>query len=252
MKPLGIAFAIAALTATLVTGCTAMNQTNIVTPASGTRPSPREQDYDWMSRKEWNAQFMHQQQLAAAGDIDLLLIGDSITAGWPADLWRQHFTPLHAANFGIGGDHTGNILWRLQHTASCHLHPKLVVLLAGVNNLGNLQETPAQAFAGLQALLAEIRQKMPDSKILLLGVLPFEASATSPKRQQVRELNRMLATLADHQHVFFRDDGHLLLEPDGSISQQVMADYLHPTPIGYRRWASQLIPAIQQIMSMTP
>lgn len=198
-----------------------------------------------MSRQQWQHQHAHHCQLARCGGITVLLLGDSLTAGWPSRLWDAHFAPLGAANFAIGGDHTGNLLWRLQHLPDGPLQPNLVVLLAGINNLLHLQETPEQASAGMTEVIRQLRRRFPLSRLLLQGLLPCQPSPGDPLRQWVTDLNMQLSALADEKMIFFRDYGQHLLTREGQISTELMADYLHPTDAGYERWLTPLLADIR-------
>lgn len=211
----------------------------------GSKPAKRTTEFPWMSVAMWDRMHAEDVLIAQHDKVDVLFLGDSITAGWDPALWQQHFAPLKSANFGIGGDHTGNLLWRLQHGAIGNLRPKLIVLLAGVNNLDHLEETPEQVAEGVSRVVQQLRLAWPESKILLNGVFPFEESATSPQRQIVKNLNLQLARLADGKQVIFKDYGHLFLRPDGTISAEVMGDFLHPTKKGYEIWANAMLPDIQ-------
>lgn len=219
------------------------------TKASGTTPSPRTIEYSWMSIDTWNKMQAEDIAVAEQGGVDLLFVGDSITAGWNWEIWQKNFAQYKPANFGIGGDHTGNLLWRLQHGDKGKLTPKLVVLLIGVNNFGHLNETPAQVFEGIKAVVKTLQRNYPKAKILINGVFPFEESATSPKRAMVKEVNSLVAKLDNGKNIVVKDYGHLFLEPDGSISKDVMADFLHPTVKGYQIWADAMLPDIQKLMN---
>jgi lysophospholipase L1-like esterase len=215
---------------------------------AGVKPAKRSQDFPWMSVAAWERMHAEDTLVARHDSVDVLFIGDSITAGWDSSLWQQHFAPLKAANFGIGGDHTGNILWRLQQGAIGNLEPKLVILLAGVNNFGHLQETPEQIAQGVAAVVRQLQLAWPESRILLHAVFPFEESAKSPRRQQVKKLNELLAGLGDNQKVFFKDYGGLFLTPEGNISVELMGDFLHPTTKGYETWANAMLPDIRRLL----
>jgi lysophospholipase L1-like esterase len=212
----------------------------------GTQPAPRSIEYDWMSVASWQEQHQHQVTEAQKGEAQWVFIGDSITAGWNGPLWASEIAPFKPINLAIGGDHTGNLLWRLEHGAAGQLNPKVVVLLIGVNNIGHLHEGPEDIFAGVSALVEQLRQTFPEARILLNGVFPFEQSADSPNRAVVQALNQRLTSLGDENKVFFRDYGHLFLEPDGSISTEIMGDFLHLTPKGYERWAHAMLPLLRQ------
>lgn len=217
---------------------------------AGAKPAKRTQDFPWMSVAAWERMHAEDALVARHDAVEVLFVGDSITAGWDSSLWQQHFAPLKAANFGIGGDHTGNMLWRLQHGAIGNLKPKLVVVLAGVNNFGHLEETPEQIALGVASVVAQLQLAWPESRILLNGVFPFEESAKSPRRQQVKKLNELLAALGDDKKVFFKDYGGLFLAPDGSISAELMGDFLHPTTKGYEVWASAMLPDIRKLLQL--
>jgi lysophospholipase L1-like esterase len=219
-----------------------------VTSQSGIIPARRAVDYEWMSIKTWEKMHAEDMLVAQYDQVDVLLLGDSITAGWDWQLWEKHFIPLKAANFGIGGDNTGNVLWRLQHGAVGNLQPRLIVLLIGVNNLGGLQESPEQAADGVTRVVRQLQLAWPNSKILLNAVFPFDKDASSPNRIKVKQLNKIIARLENNKTVFFKDYGPLLLEEDGSIAPETMKDFLHPTPEGYAVWANAMTPDIQELL----
>lgn len=209
---------------------------------------PRVQEYAWMSIMRWRR--MHEEQLAMAekGNVDLMFLGDSITEGWPQDIWDASFGAYKAGNFGIGGDDTGNVLWRLQDKRIARLSPRAIVLLIGVNNFGLCDETPEQVFAGIKAVLAALRKQYPDARILLNALLPTGAVAHSERRRKVVALNRMVATLEDGRKVLFRDYSPVFVRPDGSIGSDIMADHLHPTRKAYAIWAEAMLPDVKKLM----
>jgi lysophospholipase L1-like esterase len=217
-------------------------------PPSGTTPSKRTIEYDWMSVAAWDKMHAEDKVIAEYEDVNVLFLGDSITAGWDWQIWEKNFKPLKAANFGIGGDHTANVLWRLQHGAIGNMQPKVIVLLIGVNNFGHLHETPEQVAAGVANVVAQLQLAWPSSKILLNGVFPFDEKATSDNRKQVKKLNQIIAQLDNRKTIFYKDYGPLLLQKDGNISPAIMKDFLHPTPKGYQIWADAMLPDIQQLL----
>jgi lysophospholipase L1-like esterase len=215
---------------------------------SGTIPSKRTIEFSWMSVAAWDKMHAEDTIVAQYDTVDLLFVGDSITAGWDWNIWQQNFVPLKAANFGIGGDHTANLLWRLQHGAIGNIQPKLIVLLIGVNNFGHLNESPEQVAEGVAKVVNQLQLAWPNSKILLNAVFPFEQPADSPKRKLVKQLNKLIAKLGDNKNVFFKDYSSLMLQKDGSISPEIMADFLHPTAKGYQVWADAMTPDILKLM----
>ena len=206
-------------------------------------PAPRTFPTNWMSSHE---AFVKQ---AKQGGIDLLFLGDSITAGWRWDkgglnVWNKYYAPRHDAEFGIGYDRIQNVLWRTEHDELDGLKPKVVVLLIGTNNAGNEDDgkprnTTPQIVEGVTALVKEVRGRLPKSKVLLLGLFP-RGEKNDPVREQVKEINSQLARLDDGKRVKFLDIGSRFLEADGTLSREIMPDLLHPSERGYQIWAEAM------------
>ena len=211
-----------------------------------TIPAPRTIEYSWMSVEQWHQKFAEDVAVARAGDVNLLFVGDSITEGWPAPLWQKYFAPYKAANFGVGGDQTGNVLWRLENGDIEKLNPKVVVLMIGINNFGLNNEGPEEVFQGVKAVVTTLRTAFPDAKILVNGIFPYQETAQSPMRAPIIKANQLINTLDDGKHVFFHDYGHLMLQDDGSISPEIMPDFLHPAEPGYQIWADAMMPTLRK------
>lgn len=216
--------------------------------ACATVAAPRAVNYPWMSIARWREMYEEQVVRAAQGGVDVMFIGDSITEMWPKTVWNEHFGRMQAANFGIGGDHTGNLLWRLQSPSIAALSPKLIVLLIGVNNINLCGETPEHVFSGIQAVVAQLRARYPKARILLNAVLPEGEAADAPERGKVLTLNRMVQTLGDGKTVLFHDYGGLLVGTDGRLSAELQPDFLHLSEKAYRRWAAAMRPDIEQLL----
>ncbi|MES3023513.1 MAG: GDSL-type esterase/lipase family protein [Pseudomonadota bacterium] len=238
----------AALAACILQLCMATAMAQGVPPGCGSTPAPREQEFAWMSIAQWHRHHDAHAAIADKDAVDLLFVGDSITMGWDHAIWQRAFGRYRTANFGIGGDTSGNLLWRLRDGHAGRLHPRAVVLMIGVNNLGYCKQSPVQAFAGVRAVVEQLRSLYPQARILLNAVFPHGQSARAAQRAPVAELNRLLARLDDGAHVFFHDYGALLLQSDGAIAPEIMADFLHPTPQGYQIWADALSPDIAKLM----
>ncbi|MDP9172894.1 MAG: GDSL-type esterase/lipase family protein [Planctomycetota bacterium] len=218
---------------------------------SSTQPSARNRDR--------HAQFL---QIARAGDIDLLFLGDSITDFWRTrgkTVWDKYFAPLKAANFGINSDRTQHLLWRIQNGELEGFKAKCIVLMIGTNNLTMPNQPPrntvSDAAEGVKTVVREIRARQPDARLLLLGVFPrgnpkIEGglSADFPGRATVKELNKKIASLDDGQHIFYMDIGDKFLTPDGTLTKEIMADALHPTADGYQIWADAIIDKVKELM----
>jgi lysophospholipase L1-like esterase len=208
-------------------------------------PEPR--DPNWVKRHEGFV------EIARQGGVDVLFLGDSITDGWRREergggkkVWDREFAPLRAANFGISGDRTQHVLWRLQNGELDGLKPKAVVLMIGTNNTGferdgtTPRNTPAETAAGVTAIVKLLRTKLPATKILLLAVFPRGEKPDHPQRLQINEINRAIARLADGKAVRFLDIGARLLAADGTMPKDIMPDFLHPAEKGYEIWAAAI------------
>lgn len=178
---------------------------------------------------------------AAAGQVDLLFIGDSITQGWEGagkEAWEKYFGHRKPMNAGIGGDRTQHVLWRLDNGNIQGITPKAVVLMIGTNNSGS--NTSEEIAAGITAIVAKLRKELPETKILLLAIFPRGADKTDARRKVNEGANAIIAKLADDKSVFFMDLAPKFLAADGTLSKEIMPDLLHLSPQGYEIWASSI------------
>ena len=189
-------------------------------------------------------------QIAKKGNVDVLFLGDSITDGWRGSgkqVWEKNYAPLKAANFGIGGDRTQHVLWRLQHGELEGINPKVAVLMIGTNNLGG--NTDEQIAEGVKAIVEEIHKQKPETKVLLLGIFPRAASAKDSTRKKIKDINEMISKLDDGgKHVKYLDIGDKFLDAEGNLSKDIMPDYLHPNAKGYEIWAEAIDPTLKQML----
>jgi beta-glucosidase len=192
----------------------------------------------------------HEQKLAeirahreAGRRVDLVFLGDSITQGWENEgkaAWAEHFARYNAVALGFGGDRTENLLWRLQHGELDGMSPKGVVMMIGTNNTGERLEDPALTMAGIQRNLEEIRRRQPQAKVLLLALFPRGEKPDDLMRRHNARINALLPQLADGKQVVFLDIGRALMNPDGTLSKDILPDWLHLSPAGYDIWARSL------------
>jgi len=158
---------------------------------------------DWLQRVQTNL-----DQSKKMPSIDLIFDGDSITDFWQTkgkDVWTQHYAKLNAFDFGIAADRTEHVLWRLENGQLDGLHPKLVVLLIGTNNLG--MNTNEQIVAGVKAIIGEYQKRCPEAAILVQGIFPRGVPADFWARPRIKAINQSLASLADGKKVIFMDFG---------------------------------------------
>jgi len=195
-------------------------------------------------------------QEARRGGIECLLMGDSITDWWRrdgAELYEEIFAPLRCANFGIAGDRTQGVLWRMEHGELEGYAPKLMMLMIGTNNLSGRRSTPntpEEIAMAIATIVAKFRTTFPDAKVLLLGVFPRGAAPDGEYREPIRQINELIAHLDDGEHVRFMDIGDAFLAPDGSLPEDIMPDGLHPNERGYRIWADAVMPTFRAMMGV--
>ncbi len=194
---------------------------------------------NWMQR--------HEGFLARAkqGNVDVLFLGDSITDGWnrQKELWEKYYAPLHAANFGIGGDRTENIIWRLKNGEMNGIAPKVVVLLIGTNNTSK-GDQPKDIAKGIRTILDLIRKKSARTKVLLLGIYPRGEKPgeerTDRYRANIVAVNKIISRFDGKNGIRYLYFGDRYLTPDGVISKGLMPDFLHLTTEGYQLWADSI------------
>ena len=165
------------------------------------------------------------------------------------DIWRERYEPRKAVNLGFGWDGTQHVLWRLQNGEIDGINPKVAVVLIGVNNIGWC--TPADTARGVRDVVITLREKLPHTKVLVLGVFPWKQSVNDPMRGRILELNRRLLPLGQRPEVTFLDFGRAFLEKDGTLSKEIMPDYLHLSAKGYGIWAEQMEPTLKRLMGET-
>ncbi|MFO1439631.1 MAG: GDSL-type esterase/lipase family protein [Verrucomicrobiaceae bacterium] len=218
-----------------------------VVPVTQDRSWPQ---YDWKKRHELTSAAVKRAK------PQILFIGDSITHFFGGEkfdgyalrgqqTWGEFYEPRKAGNLGFGWDKTENVLWRLQHGAIDGISPKLVVMMIGTNNSGTCEA--AEIAAGITAIVAELNKRLPQSKILLLGIFP-RGEKPGPQREKLAAVNQIIAKLDGTQNVTFLDIGAKFLTPEGLITKDIMPDFLHPNEKGYRIWAEAIEPTVKKLM----
>ncbi|MDG3003758.1 platelet-activating factor acetylhydrolase IB subunit [Paludisphaera mucosa] len=210
-------------------------------------PSPRG-DAWWKQRHE--TYLGEVKKAREAKGVDLLFLGDSITEGWGGnDVWKKHYAPRKALNLGIGGDQTQHVLWRIQNGEIDGIKPKAVMLMIGTNN--SASSSADEIAAGVEAIVAELKTRLPESKILVLGVFP-RGQKPDATRKKLQDVNARISKLDDGKKVFYLDIGKSFLEKDDTISKEIMPDYLHLSGKGYELWAEAVEPTLRKLLGEKP
>jgi lysophospholipase L1-like esterase len=214
-------------------------------------------------RTDSNSRIAHEQLLAkrSQGKIDIYFEGDSITRRWGAtdypqllENWRKNFFGWNAADFGWGADRVENILWRIQHGELDDVNPKVIVLLAGTNNVGNripaegIDAAAANVTKGLAAVVNAMRAKAPDATIILMGIFP--RNDNMDVMPEIDRINASLAKLADGSKIRYLNINLKLADADGKLHDGMMneRDKLHPMLGGYQVWADALKPIFTELL----
>jgi lysophospholipase L1-like esterase len=204
--------------------------------------------------RDWANLARYREANRTVNGAGVVFMGDSITDFWrgsnpPYDgkaVFDKYFSQWTVANFGIAGDTTQGVLYRLQDGEGKGFTPKAIMLMIGTNNrLGN---TAAEIAEGVGAVVLALQQDFPNARILLLGVFPTGAAANDPARATIAEINKIIAKLNDGTRVRYLDIGKGFLDADGNIPADVMSDALHPTAKGYEIWAKAVIEPLSALM----
>ncbi len=174
------------------------------------------------------------------GQCDVIFIGDSITQGWKGAVWAKYYAGRHALNYGVAGDTTQNVLFRLNCDGLKTLKPKVAVILIGTNNTGHY--SPFEIAAGVKAVIDKALSLFPASKIILLDILP-----TARKTQTVVEANELIAKLSDEKTVFRLNLGEKMIQ-EGDSWKGLGKDRLHLTEEGYLIWAETMEPLLARLL----
>lgn len=214
-------------------------------PHSAVIPVPRT-DRGWQDRQ----QLLNQRAAEAGGKAQVIFIGDSITQGWEnegREVWAKYYARRNAVNLGIGGDRTQHVLWRLDNGNLNGIKPKAAVVMIGTNNSNGEDNTPGQIADGVTAIVRKLREKLPETKILLLAIFPRGENFNN-QRGKILQINQVLAKLADDRHIFWIDFGHKFVTAEGLIPRDLMPDYLHLSPKAYQIWAESIEPKLAEIL----
>jgi lysophospholipase L1-like esterase len=190
--------------------------------------------------------------IAKEGKAQVVFLGDSITAGWSGagkEVWAKAFGAYEPANFGIGGDRTQHVLWRITNGELDGLKPKAMVIMIGTNNVSSA--SAEEIAKGVTKIVETVRTKLPQTKILLLAVFPRGEKPDGKLgafNEKIKQVNRIIAKLDDKKHVHFLDIGPKFTQGKDALNKEIMPDFLHLSPAGYQIWADAITPKLAELM----
>ncbi len=183
--------------------------------------------------------------------IQLVFLGDSITDFWQnrgKAVWEEYYAKYNAADFGVSGEHTEHTLGHIEGGILDGLSPKAVVIMIGTNNIGHIgDERPEWTADGIKKIVRTVHEKLPETKVLLLGVFPREGK-NSRHRKQIVEINKIISRLDDGKKTRFLDLTSKFTDANGEIPKDIMPDGLHPNAAGYKIWAEAMQPLLGEMM----
>jgi lysophospholipase L1-like esterase len=229
-------------------------------PTTLTKPQPVTVQTTPVARTDANSKTAHEQlrEKAKKGRIDVYFVGDSITRRWGATdypdflaNWKENFHGWNAANFGWGADTVQNVLWRLQNGELNGVNPKVIVVLAGTNNLGSVRAGGSDAkvdevTTGLKTVLATCQEKAPKATVILMGITPRNDNPAAGA--VINKINENLSKLADGKGVRYLNINDQLADKDGKFLEGMSPDRLHLSLKGYQVWADALKPVLTELL----
>jgi lysophospholipase L1-like esterase len=238
-----------------IVGCFVVAGLPLLASAAQEAPPPS-MNWTAVARSDRNSMLAHEQLLekARSGRIDLYFEGDSIVRRWGATdypellaHWKESFFGWNAADFGWGADRIQNILWRLENGELDGVDPKVIVLLAGTNNLPD-GVGAGEIARGLSAIVRLMQTKAPQATIVVTGIFPRNDNQSYGP--VIREVNASLSKMADGRRVRYLDINGRLADGSGQLHEGMMnaRDRLHPTLQGYRVWAEALQPLLRELL----
>lgn len=184
--------------------------------------------------------------------INAMFYGDSITQGWNnqgSATFKALFEPHGVVNYGIPGDRTEHILWRVQSDeVTRKMNPVMCVINIGTNNIGLGNPVPDIAL-GITFNVLELRKRLPQMKILLLGILPRNNEGMTRIGQSV---NQIIKLLDNGETVRYLDMSEQFYSGNGQfVTELYTSDLIHLSEAGYRKWASVMSPLVNEMLGFS-
>ena len=211
--------------------------------------TPVQQTAKWAA-SWWEPRHEKVNKRLKEGNVDLLWLGDSITHGWENQgkkIWDTYYASRNAVNMGFSGDRTEHVLWRLDHSNFENVSPKLAIVMIGTNNSNGKDNTAEEIADGIITICKRLRTRFPKMKILLLAIFPRNPKP-SAQREKNAEASLLASSIADGKTIYYMDINQKFLTDDGTLTKDIMPDFLHPNETGYKIWAEAIESKVAQFM----
>ncbi len=230
----------------LLTSCISQRKPVAEDPCAGSNkvhtavtPVPRQYDY-------WFADHNAIVERNKHSKVDMIFIGNSITKRWDIQVWNEYFAARNPVNMGFDGDGTQNVLWRLDHGELDGISPKLAVVMIGSNHVNGY--TVEEIADGIKAVCCRIRTKLPNTKILLLGILP-RGDASAAAAYRLNKASEVASKIVDNRMIYYLNVSERFLDKDGNVSKEMtVVDRVHLSSQGYKTLAEAIEPTISKLM----
>lgn len=233
--------------------CKQVNEQLAVSKSTTVQPVPRGDD--WWTKRQASV-----NEQVKKGNVDLLLLGDSITHGWESQpaLWEKYFGKWNTVNAGFSGDRTQHVLWRLDNGNIDGIQPKVAMIMIGTNNSNGNDNTAEEIAEGIAAIVCKLRTELPKTKVLILAIFPrgtqeqrnAKTGATyNPQWAKNDKASQLVSKLADGKNIIYLDINKAFLDDKGLLTTEIMPDLLHPNEKGYRIWGDSITPTLEKLMA---
>ena len=228
-------------------GCNRPGKVSTYNIKLGSEPTvtPEPGPYDW-----WPVRHESIVNRAKQGNVDMILIGDSITHNLETsgkEVWDKYYAPRNTVNMGFSSDKTQNVIWRLLNGEIDGINPKLAVIMIGTNNCQ--YDSPREIANGVIKICQILREKLPNTNILLLAIFPRTDVPNGIKVNS--ETSMLYSEIADNKWIYFLNINGSFLGPDSVLRTDIFPDKLHPNAQGTQIWAAAMEPIVKQLMSET-
>jgi lysophospholipase L1-like esterase len=253
MKPIHSGFLLTVIAGSACLAPLAHSAETATKPPTPAKPTPKPRRADDASTPAAVNAGRQKAFLERAKDkgIQLVFLGDSITDFWQNRgnaVWEEYYAKHDAADFGVSGEHTEHTLGHIAGGILNGLNPKAVVIMIGTNNIGHIaDERPEWTADGIKKIVKTVHEKLPDAKVLLLGVFPREGK-DSRHRKQIQDINAIISKLDDGKKTRYLDLTAKFTDTNGDIPKDIMPDGLHPNAAGYKIWAEAMQPLLGELM----